>query len=203
MDLNRLLRFPIYPHPDSQLHAAYLILGYSPMYCSFQAVGNAITLKHFLLPYIDVHCKGYILSPSERARREEGRYCNNSPPPFTLEDLGVTIAVSTLSDLPKRHRRKKKKPDTTNDPSPPCEELNIQAAIPLDYPSAEMTLQRSRVTLAQVLATHVRPQGQKLPPTTTISTPPPAPPVIAATITPTRETRAGRKRPWGQVPSNP
>ena len=67
-DLNRLLRSPIYPHPDGQLCLTYLILGYSSVYQIFQATGKAITIKHPLLPYIDVRCKGYILSPSECAR---------------------------------------------------------------------------------------------------------------------------------------
>jgi len=166
-DLNRLLRSPIYPYPDGQLHAAYLILGYSPVYRSFQAARKAITIKHPLLPYIDVCCKGYILSPSESARREEGRYHSKSPPLFTPEDLGVTLAIPTPSDRPRRQRRKKTNRDTTNDLSPPREELNIPAAIPLDDPSSEMTLQRSRVTLAQVLARPVRPQGQTPTPTLT------------------------------------
>ena len=99
-DLNRLLRSPIYPHPDGQLRATYLILGYSPVYQSFQAARKAITIKHPLLPYIDVRYKGYILSPSECACREEGRYQSKSPPSFTLEDLGVTIVVPTPTDHP-------------------------------------------------------------------------------------------------------
>nr|POF02065.1 hypothetical protein CFP56_18188 [Quercus suber] len=148
-DLNRLLRSPIYPHPDSQLHTAYLILGYSLVYRSFQDVGKAITLKHLLLPYIDLRCKGYTLSPFESAHQEEGRYRSNSPPPsFTPKDLGVTITIPTLSDRPRRQRKKKTNSDTTEDPFPPHKELIIPAAIPLDNPSIEMTLQRSRVTLA-------------------------------------------------------
>ena len=91
MDLNRLLRSPIYQHSNGQLRAAYLILNYSPVYRSFQALGKAITTRHPLLPYIDIHCKGYILSPSKQARREKGRYRSNSPLPFTSEDLEVTI----------------------------------------------------------------------------------------------------------------
>ena len=67
---------------------------------------------------------------------------------FTPEDLGVTLAIPTLSDRPRRQRRKKTNRDITNDPFPPCEELNIPVAIPLDDPSVEMTLQRSWVTLA-------------------------------------------------------
>ena len=67
------------------------------MYRSFQAAGKAITSKHPLLPYIDVRCKGYILSPSKRAHQEEGRYRNNSPPP---EDLGVIIAIPTPINRP-------------------------------------------------------------------------------------------------------
>ena len=67
MDLNRLLRSPIYPHPDGQLLVAYLILGYSPVHQSFQVAGKSITIMHPLLPYIDVHYKGYILSLSEHA----------------------------------------------------------------------------------------------------------------------------------------
>ena len=46
MDLNRLLRSPIYPHTEGQLCAAYLILGYSPVYRSYQATRKAITAKH-------------------------------------------------------------------------------------------------------------------------------------------------------------
>ena len=68
MDLNRLLRSPIYPPHDGQLHVTYLILGYTLVYLSFQVAGMAITIKHPLFPYIDVHCKGYILSPLEHAR---------------------------------------------------------------------------------------------------------------------------------------
>ena len=100
MDLNRLLRSPIYSHSDGQFRVAYLILGYSPVYRSYQATGKAITAKHSLLPYIDVHSKGYILSPSECACREEGRYRSNSPPPFTLMDLGVTFEEPTPIDRP-------------------------------------------------------------------------------------------------------
>lgn len=70
-NLNKLLRSPIYPHLDGQLRAAYLILRYSPAYQSFQAVGRAIAKNHPLLPYIDIRSKGYILSPSERARRKK------------------------------------------------------------------------------------------------------------------------------------
>ena len=97
-DLNRLLRSPIYPHPNGQLHAAYLILRYSLVYWSFQASGKAITIKHHLLPYIDVHCKGYILSLSKCACWEKGRYWSNSPPSFTPVDLGVTIVEPTPVD---------------------------------------------------------------------------------------------------------
>ena len=58
-NLNRLLRTPIYPYTDGQFRAAYLILDYSPVYRSFQTVGKAITLRHPLLPCIDVCYKGY------------------------------------------------------------------------------------------------------------------------------------------------
>ena len=111
------------------------------MYQSFQAAGKAITLKHPLLPYIDVRSKGYTLSPSECACREKGRYWSNSPPPSTPVDLGLTIVAPTPIDCP-RHQWKKKK--TSNippcSPSPPQEESNVQEAIPLDEFSVEMTL---------------------------------------------------------------
>lgn len=94
-DLNRLLRSPISPHSDGQLCVAYLILRYCPVYRSFQAARKAITLRHLLLPYIDVRFNGYILSPSERARREEGRYWSNSPLPFTSVDLVDIVAKSS------------------------------------------------------------------------------------------------------------
>ena len=64
MNLNRLLRSPIYPHHDDQLHATYLILGYSLVYRNFQPVGKDITIRHPLLPHINTHYKRYILSPS-------------------------------------------------------------------------------------------------------------------------------------------
>lgn len=146
-DLNILLRFPIYLHLNSQHHAAYLILEYSLMYRSFQSTGKAIMIKHRLLPYIDVLCKGYILSPSERACQEEGWYQSISPPPFTHEDLGFTIAIPTPTDHPWCQRKKKIGNDTVCNPSLAQEEFNIPAAIPLEDSLAEMTLQRGRVTL--------------------------------------------------------
>lgn len=148
MNLNRLLRSPIYPHTDGQLRAAYLILGYSPMYRSFQAAGKMITLRHPLLPYIDVRCKGYILSPFELAHQEEGRYCSNSPSPFTPSDLGVTIAKPTLIYCLRCQRKKKTSNVSTRTPSPPFVELDIHIAIPLDETPSEMPIQRSGVTLA-------------------------------------------------------
>lgn len=191
-----MLRSPIYPHLDDKLRTTYLILRYSPLYHSFQATRKAIAIKHPLLPYINVRCKGYILSPSECARQEEVQYHKKSPPPFTPEDLEVTLAVPIASDRLWRQRKKKTNRDTTNDPSPPYEELTIPAAILLDDPSTKMTFQRSRVTLAQVLAAPVKPH-QTPPPTSTVSTPPSASPIIVVTNAPTRETRAGRKQPRG------
>ena len=118
-DLNRLLRSPIYPHTNGQLHMAYLILGYTLVYRSFQATRKAITLRHPRLPCIDVRCKGYILSHFEHAHQEEGRYRSNSPPPFTLEDLGVTIAFPTPVEHPCHQRKKKTSNASTRSPSPP------------------------------------------------------------------------------------
>ena len=148
MDLNRLLRSPIYPHPDGQLRVAYLILGYSPVYWSFQATWKAITIKQPLLPYIDICCKGYILFPFERAHQEEGLYRSNSLLPFTPEDLGVIVAVPTSVDCPRCKRKKKTGNVKVHSPSSLREEPNIPAAIPLEDSPAEMTLQRGQVTLA-------------------------------------------------------
>ncbi|KAL0010636.1 hypothetical protein SO802_005744 [Lithocarpus litseifolius] len=55
---------------------------------------------------------------------------------------------------------------------------------------AEMTLQRGRVTLAEILGTPTRPQGQTPPRAATTSTPPPAPLVITVTTDPTCHIRA-------------
>ena len=118
------------------------------MYQSFQVARKAITIKHPLLPYIDVHYKGYILSPSECACQKEGWYQSKSPPSFTLEDLGVTIAIPTPTDHPQCQRKKKVGNDIVRNPSSPREELNIPAAIPLEDSPTEMTLQRGQVTLA-------------------------------------------------------
>lgn len=78
------------------------------MYQSFQAAVKAITIKHPLLPYIDVRCKGYMLLPSKRVWQEEGWYWIHSPSPFTPKDLGVTVAVPTLVDRPWRKERRKR-----------------------------------------------------------------------------------------------
>ena len=102
------------------------------MYRSFQAIGKTITLRHPLLPYIEVRCKRYILSPSERTRWEEGRYRGNSPPPFTTEDLGVTTAFPTLVERPHNQLKKKTSHAPTHSPSPPKVELDVQTAILLD-----------------------------------------------------------------------
>ena len=67
-----------------------------------------------------------------------------------------------------------------------------------------MLFQRGRVTLSQLLATPIVPRGQAPPTqaTTTYATPP-TPPVTAVTVTPTHETRAGKKRPRGSSSDQP
>ena len=200
-DLNKLLRSLVYPHFGGQLRVAYLILNYSPVYQSFQAVRKAITQNHPLLHFINVSCKGYILSPSECAQREEGRYRSSSPPPFTLADLGVTIVVPTPVDCPWPQRRKKTGNASSRSPSPIDEEPVIQTVIPQEETPAKMLFQRGRVTLSQLLATPIVPRGQAPPnqATTTYATPL----VTAVTVTPTHETRAGKKRPRGSSSDQP
>ena len=80
---------------------------------------------------------------------------------------------------------------------------NIPVAIPLKDSLVKMPLQRGRVTLAQILGTPIRPQGQTPPQVATTSTHPPAPLVVTATTTPTREIRAGHKRPRGLSSEQP
>nr|POE88893.1 hypothetical protein CFP56_47446 [Quercus suber] len=106
---------------------------------SFQVAGKAITQNHPLLPYIDVRCKGYTLSPSEHARREEGRYRSKYPPPFILEDLGVTGAVPTPVDHPRRRQKKKTGNATSRSPLPIREELIIPSVIPQEGTPAKMS----------------------------------------------------------------
>lgn len=148
-----------------------------------------------MLPYIDVHYKGYIISPSKRALREEGQYRSNSPSPFIPEDLEVTVAITTPTNRP-RHKRKKKTSNTkTHSPSPPQEVPNIPTTIYLEDSTVEMPLQRSRITLAKILGMPTGPQGQIPTLVATTSTPPSTSSVLTVTIAPACETRAGRKRP--------
>lgn len=167
------------------------------MYCSFQSTGKAIAIRHSR--------KGYILSPLERAHQEEERYRSKSPPPFTLKDLGVTVVAPTSTDCPRRQRKKISNRNTDHNTSPLREESNIPKNIPLEDSPTEMTLQRGRITLAQILATPTVPQGQAPPRATTTSTPPPAPPVTTTSIAPPphRETKAGHKRPNGSSAEQP
>lgn len=167
------------------------------MYCSFQSTGKAIAIRHSR--------KGYILSPLERAHQEEERYRSKSPPSFTLEDLGVTVVAPTSTDCPRRQRKKISNRNTDHNTSPLREESNIPKNIPLEDSPAEMTLQRGRVTLAQILATPTMPQGQAPPRATTTSTPPPAPPVTTTSIAPppTMKLRLGISDQMDRAPSNP
>ena len=68
-------------------------------------MGKAITQKDPLLLYIDVQVKGYILSPTERAQKEEGRRRSNSPLTFTPIDLGVMVAIPTKRPCKRRRKR--------------------------------------------------------------------------------------------------
>lgn len=94
---------------------------------------------------------------------------------------------------PWRKRKKKKSNIETHSPSPSREVPNIPAAIPLENFPTEMPLQRGRVTLAQILGTPARPQGQTPPRAATTTTPHPTPPVVTTTTAPAHEARAGRK----------
>ena len=100
-----------------------------------------------------------------------------------------------------RHQWKKKTGHIPSySPSPPRVELDVQTAIMLDDFPTEMPIQRSGVTLTQLLATPIVPRTQILPATTPIANIPEttqATPTAAVAATPARETRARRKCPRG------
>lgn len=145
------LRSPIYTNSDEQLWVAYLILEYTFVYQSFQAVGRAITKNHLLLPYIDICAKGYILSVLslfERAQREKGRRRNNFPPSFTLKYLGVIITAPASIERPRHKRRRKTGRSSSQSPTPSNQEPTVQIAIPLEKTLTKMSFQRARFTLS-------------------------------------------------------
>ena len=150
-ELNRLLWSPIYVHPDKQLWVAYLILGYTQVYRSFQNIGKAFKQKDPLLLHIDIWVKRYILSPMEIARRNKGRRRSNSPTPFTLTHLRITVAI------PIEHPRKRKRRRTSNpsslSPHARTQELSVPTTLLEEGTSVEMSYQRTRVTFRQILAT--------------------------------------------------
>ena len=78
----------------STIGSTYDPWGYILVYWSFQKTGRATKAHNPRLPFIDVQATGYVLSPVEIAQRTKGRKCSNSPFPFTLESLGVTVAIS-------------------------------------------------------------------------------------------------------------
>ena len=61
-DLNRLLWLEIYVH-DGLLRAAHLILGYKPIYNSFQKEKDIIKAGDKRIPFIDVRHENYVPSP--------------------------------------------------------------------------------------------------------------------------------------------
>ncbi|XP_050283530.1 uncharacterized protein LOC126723780 [Quercus robur] len=119
-------------------------------------------------------------------------------------DLGVTIAIPTPVYHPWRHRKKTTGNAPSHNPSPVCKEPAIQAAILQEKSPAEMSFQRGRVTLSQILAIPIMSQAYTPPSqAATIPAAPSAPPVIAVADTPASESRAGRKRLKGSSSSRP
>ena len=61
------------------------------------AVGNTPhpQIQDPRLPFISIRVKGYVLSTIEIENKANSRQHSNSPPPFTLEDLNVTVAIPT------------------------------------------------------------------------------------------------------------
>nr|POE76076.1 hypothetical protein CFP56_05042 [Quercus suber] len=131
-------------------------------YCpKSENVGRSITQKDPLLPYIDVQVKGYILSLTERAQREEGRRRSNSPPPFIPTNLRVMVAVPAECS---RHRRRRKMGNSSS-LSPPTgtQELKLPTTFPTKGTTTEMSYKRTCVTLGQILATPLIAQVQNPP----------------------------------------
>ena len=62
-NLNRIPQFEIFLHKDGQLHAAHVILGYKPIFSSFQFPKNVIKVKDPQLHLIDVVVPKFITSP--------------------------------------------------------------------------------------------------------------------------------------------
>lgn len=60
-DLNFVLQSEIFVHYDGQLQASYLILECTPIYTSYQVLGQALTASSLLLSYIDVRHKHFFL----------------------------------------------------------------------------------------------------------------------------------------------
>ena len=95
-DLNRLLWLEIYVH-DGWLRAAHLILGYKPIYNSFQKEKDIIKAGDKRIPFIDVRHENYVPSPVKLEELKKRKKGSDSPPPFTSVDLGVFVAILSLS----------------------------------------------------------------------------------------------------------
>ncbi|XP_050290241.1 uncharacterized protein LOC126728471 [Quercus robur] len=127
----------------------------------------------------------------------KGRYRSNSPPPFTLEDLGVTTTFPSPVECPRCQWKKKTGHVLACSPSPLRVELDIQTTIPL---GSHLQIQRSGVTLAQLLATPIAPRTYTPPataPTAKVLETTQATPTAVVAENLARETRARRKRPRG------
>ena len=70
-DLNFVLFLKIFIHFNGQLQASHLILGYTPLYTSYQTPRPAFLVSNPLLTYIDVCIPGFLpnISMSEAWRR--------------------------------------------------------------------------------------------------------------------------------------
>lgn len=63
LDLNRILESEIFLHTDRQLHAAHVILRYTPISTCFQSLKNVMKAKDPQFAKIDVVIKGFIKCP--------------------------------------------------------------------------------------------------------------------------------------------
>ena len=59
-DLNFVLKSEIFVHYDSQLQASHLIFDCTPVYTSYQDLGQALIVDSPLLSYIDVRHRGFL-----------------------------------------------------------------------------------------------------------------------------------------------
>ena len=75
------------------MRAAHLILRYTLVYWSFQNALKEIKAEDPQLPFINIHIKGYVLSPVRIEHISSSGQRSYSPPPFTPDDLGVTVAI--------------------------------------------------------------------------------------------------------------